>query len=118
MTYNTKRRPKMTAKQRAVFLDMHNARCCWCGDAITDDAWDVEHELARELGGSDEPDNLRPIHRDPCHRAKTAIDIKAIAKSNRIRRANGPAEQRKKKQPIRTRATKWPKRSFPKRQGQ
>lgn len=123
MTYNTDRRRPLTKKQRPVFLAEHDCRCYWCHEPIVDDEWDDEHIVAKELmpPGSDwnAMSNRAPIHRRPCHKVKTAADIKAIAKSNRIRRANGPIEQRKKKQPIRTRGFRqdgpkkpWPKRTF------
>lgn len=32
----------------------------------------VDHVRAKCLGGTDHPDNLKPIHRKPCHLAKTA----------------------------------------------
>ncbi len=85
MTYNTARRKPLTKAQRPLFLAAHDGRCYYCGQPITDDLWDDEHELARELGGSDDMDNRRPIHRRPCHKIKTAADRKLIAKGNRIR---------------------------------
>lgn len=69
--------------------------------------------VSRELGGSDEIDNLAPAHRDPCHRNKTKGDVKAIAKSNRIRRNLDPETRKKSKNPIpKPKTYKWPKRSF------
>lgn len=86
MTYNTKPRRSLSKKRRAEFLQAHNATCYWCGLPIVDDLWDVEHTLARELGGSDEPENLKPIHRLQCHKEKSAADKALIAKGNRIRK--------------------------------
>jgi len=87
MTYNTARRRPL--KDRHAFLAAHGGRCYYCGKPITDDQWDDEHVLARELGGSDDMDNRKPIHRRPCHKIKTAQDRKLIAKSNRIRKKHG-----------------------------
>jgi len=104
MTYNTDRRKPLTKAQRPVFLELHKHRCYWCGQPITDDKWDDEHIIPKEMmpPGSDwnSWDNRAPIHRDPCHRDKTRRDVAAIAKSNRIRRANGPIELRKKRKKI------------------
>lgn len=93
MSYNTDRRKPLTKKQRPAFLEEHKHLCYWCGQPITNDKWDDEHIIAKELmpPGSDwnAPHNRAPIHRDPCHKQKTAKDIKAIAKSNRIRKKHG-----------------------------
>lgn len=97
MTYNTARRRPL--KDRAAFLAAHGGRCYFCGEPITDDAWDDEHVLARELGGSDDMDNRRPIHRRPCHKTKTARDRRLIAKSNRLRQKHGLDPVRRKPRP-------------------
>ncbi len=107
MSYNTDPRKPLTKKRRAQFLIDHLHTCYWCDGIITDDKWDVEHKTAREMlppgAGADDPANLAPIHRDPCHREKTAMDRRLIAKSNRIRRENGPPELRRKTKPIQSR---------------
>lgn len=95
------RRPKVSKKDRIFVFERAGGRCYLCGEVIVG-PYQIDHELARELGGSDDVSNLRPAHPD-CHRAKSKADVKLIAKSNRIRRANGPVEQRKRKTPIRTR---------------
>ena len=128
MTYNTDRRRPLTKKQRPAFLEAHGCRCYWCNEPIVDDAWDDEHIIAKELmaPGSDwnAMSNRAPIHRDPCHKAKTAQDIKAIAKSNRIRKRNGidPVTRKHKPKPIRSPGFQRggpkqtiPSRPFPKR---
>lgn len=94
MTYNTARRRPL--KDRRAFLAEHSGRCYYCGEPITDDQWDDEHVMARELGGSDDMDNRRPIHRRPCHKTKTAQDRRLIAKGNRLIRKHGPIESRRK----------------------
>lgn len=99
MTYNTTRRHPL--KDRAAFLAAHGGRCYYCGELILPgQIWHDEHIIARELGGSDDMDNRRPIHAEPCHRTKTAWDRKLIAHSNRIRRKHGPIDQRRKTKPI------------------
>lgn len=126
MTYNTDARRSMTKPQRAAFLQAHDCTCYWCRLPIADDAWDVEHLIAKELmpPGSDwdAPENKAPIHRIGCHKAKTARDRRLIAKSNRIRRNFGPVEQRRQpRKRIVTRSFQKgqsrpiPTRAFPKR---
>lgn len=46
--------------------------------------WHCEHLIPRADGGSDEADNLYPIC-IPCHKPKTANDVKWIAKGKRVR---------------------------------
>lgn len=108
MSYNTDRRKPLRKEQRQAFLESHGSICYYCHKPILPgQAWHDEHIIAKELmaPGSDWNDmsNRAPIHADPCHKEKTAHDIKLIAKSNRIRRAHGPKEGRKKKTPIRSR---------------
>ena len=85
----------------------HNSICYFCGKEIANDEWDDEHIIAKELmaPGSDwnAMSNRAPIHRT-CHKIKTAQDIKAIAKSNRIRRRFGidPDKRKHKPKPIRS----------------
>lgn len=123
MTYNTTPRKPLKGKAREAFLLKHGSACYWCRQPILDgQKWHDEHMIARELGGSDEMENRRPIHADPCHKIKTKLDVKIIAKSNRIRREAGPVELRKKtKHPLKGRGFEkgskrpWPKRPFPKK---
>lgn len=111
MTYNTARRKPLRGAARQAFLEAHDCRCYFCGQPITDDKWDDEHVLARELGGTDDMDNRRPIHRVPCHRTKTAQDRKLIAKGNRIRQkiSGLQAPSTRKRKPVtRHKDHKWP----------
>ena len=120
MSYAPKR-PHISKATRALILERDGGRCYLCGEPIVGEDFDADHELARELGGSDDPSNLRPAHR-LCHRKKTKSDVKLIAKSNRVRRKHGPVELRKAKKPIPQPAKpNWPtgqkiaSRGFPKR---
>lgn len=92
MSYAPKR-PRLTKKQRAIIFG--NGDCYLCGKPILTDDWHADHEIARELGGSDGIANLKPAHPE-CHREKSKMDVKLIAKSNRIRRKFGPVEDRRK----------------------
>lgn len=118
MTYNPTTRRRFTADQRRAFLLLHNCTCYWCREPIeANQPWDIEHVIARELmpgKDADADENLRPIHSHPrrCHKLKTALDRKLIAKSNRIRRNANPETRRTTRHPIRSRKTAWPKRSF------
>lgn len=81
------KRRHISTRERLDIFTRHDGRCWLCGEKLqVGDLWDVEHELALELGGSDEKgsDNLKPAHR-ACHRIKTTVDAWTIAKSNRVR---------------------------------
>lgn len=115
MSYAPKRKAISKAQRQAVY-DRDGGICYLCSQPIAEgEPFDVDHELARELGGADDISNYRPAHK-PCHRLKTKGDVKLIAKSNRIRRNANPETRRQTKHPIRSRKAQWPKRSFPKRQ--
>jgi 5-methylcytosine-specific restriction protein A len=77
-------RPSISRKQRVVIFMKTDGHCYACGQKLRGDAWEAEHPLARELGGSDDIEALLPIC-SPCHKPKTAADQKAIAKVKRIR---------------------------------
>lgn len=108
MSYAPKR-PHISKALRARIFAREDGRCYLCGSKINaDEPWQADHELARELGGSDEEANLRPAHAT-CHRIKSRGDIKLIAKSNRIRRELGPKEQRRKRTAIpQPKVHQWP----------
>lgn len=57
-----------------------------------------DHTHSHAMGGAHEYHNLRPIHYDPCHKAKSKRDVAALAKVARI---TGVTKGRPK--------TKWPK---------
>lgn len=121
MTYNTDRRRPLTKKQRPAFLVANGSRCHYCGEPITDDAWDDDHVIPKELlpAGSDWNGlwNRRPIHRRPCHVLKTKADRRMIAKSNHVRRHHGVTEDTRKHKPVKMRSRPFPKikRSIPSR---
>ena len=73
--------------------------CAWCMKPVE---WIgpntvYDHFIPLALGGPDTDDNLRPLHRRPCDAIKTALDVKRIAKAERLRkRINGTRRVRKK----------------------
>lgn len=116
MTYNPTPRRRFTADQRRTFLLLHNCTCYWCLEPILADEFDIEHVIARELmpgKDADADDNLKPIHKRPCHVEKTANDRKLIAKSNRIRRNADPETRRTTRHPIRNSGRPIQSRPFP-----
>lgn len=107
MSYAPKRK-SISKKIRALIFERDKGICWLCKTKIKDNQpWDADHMVSRELGGADAIENLAPAHRDPCHRNKSKQDVAMIAKSNRIRRANGPVELRKKRKAIPKRKNPW-----------
>lgn len=74
--------------------------CMWCDGEVpvAGPEVDYDHRIPLALGGADDETNLAPIHRRPCHKEKTVLDVRMIAKAKRQRRLI--AERRKSKRPI------------------
>lgn len=101
-------RPSLSRKQRVVVF-MSTDGCCYkCGQKLRGDAWEAEHPQARELGGSDAIEDLRPIC-IPCHKPKTAKDKAVIAKVKRIRDKHIGATVKSRSSFSTNRDSKWKK---------
>lgn len=117
MSYAPKRKA-ITKKTRALIFERDGGICWLCkGKIEAAQPWDADHMVSRELGGSDDIENLAPAHRDPCHREKTKRDVGMIAKSNRIIKKSDPSTRPKSKKPLRSAPFQKPttKRAWPKR---
>lgn len=66
-------------RDNARILRTHQYRCHVCGQI---GAMQVDHVIALAEGGEDTDENKRPIHKTPCHAAKTAAEA-ARARSRR-----------------------------------
>lgn len=67
--------------------------CPECGKPLLPgQAVQFDHIHSDAMGGPHEYQNLRPIHYDPCHKAKSKRDVAALAKVDRItgKTKNGP----------------------------
>jgi len=83
----------MGKARRARVLAAHHGKCWYCRTKIAEsEQFDIDHAVALALGGSEDDENLRPLHRE-CHRIKTFgatrdqkrySDISEIAKVKRI----------------------------------
>jgi 5-methylcytosine-specific restriction protein A len=62
-----------SAQQRraAAVMHLHDGVCHACGRPGADQ---VDHVIPLAEGGDDTMDNLRPIHAQPCHVAKTQAE--------------------------------------------
>lgn len=60
-------------------------RCYICGDPVLpEQTIQFDHIHAVTHDGPHEYQNLRPVHYDPCHKAKSKKDVAAKAKGDRI----------------------------------
>lgn len=78
-------RKSFSRKERVRLFDLHGGRCHLCNQKIqVGEAWELEHIVPWELTRDDSDDNVKPAHKF-CHKEKTADDIDAIRKADRIR---------------------------------
>lgn len=78
-------RKSFSRTERVRLFDLHGGKCHLCGEKIkVGDAWDLEHLVPWELTRDDSDDNVKPAHKS-CHKEKTADDVAAIRKADRIR---------------------------------
>ena len=51
---------------------LHKWRCAACGELLTED-FEVDHHISLQNGGSDDIQNLRPLHKR-CHLLKNSLE--------------------------------------------
>lgn len=80
------KRRRRTAEHRERICEARGWLCHLCGFKIDPrrETFHLDHVIALAAGGSDEDDNLSPVHAK-CHLEKTVKDVKAIAKGKRVR---------------------------------
>ena len=65
-------------KVRAQVLERDRGICHVCGEPGSDQ---VDHLVPWHLTHDDSPDNLAPIHSEPCHRVKTQQEAAAARRA-------------------------------------
>jgi 5-methylcytosine-specific restriction endonuclease McrA len=84
---SSRKRKSFSNRERAEIFRDTSGICHLCQRPIgPGEEWDVEHVTPKGLGGSDDPENLRPAHVD-CHRGpggKTSDDRAKMAKADRL----------------------------------
>jgi 5-methylcytosine-specific restriction endonuclease McrA len=85
-----------TATARSSILERQGNACARCGMGLYPFPFEIDHVLPLALGGSNEPGNLEALCLH-CHKAKTARDIKAIAKAKRIAKREAGENKRSRK---------------------
>lgn len=94
---------------RLRVFERHGGICYLTGRKIfPGDQWDLDHVRALCNGGENRESNLAPALRD-AHRKKTAEDVKARAKADRVRKKHLGIKTSRSVVPG-SRASKWKKR--------
>ena len=79
------KRKTFSRKERVRLFELNKGECYLCkGKIQVGDAWQIEHIVPWELTRDDSDDNLRLAH-IACHKVKTADDVRAIRKADRIK---------------------------------
>lgn len=77
-------RKRFSARERTRLFALHKGKCHLCKQPIqVGEKWDLEHVIAWALTRDDSDDNVKPAH-VRCHKPKTARDVAAISKADRI----------------------------------
>ncbi len=90
-------RKSLTPKQRLEVLVAFNGRCAKCREKISG-AFEVDHVKARGLGGLNDPQNYEPLC-VTCHKTKTRVDVKSIAKAKAQTKACVPRDPDEPRKP-------------------
>lgn len=79
-------RKRRTPQAREAICLKHKWKCGLCPSTIDPvrEKWALDHIIPLAAGGSDDDDNLHPVH-VRCHTEKTSDDLGRIAKINRVR---------------------------------
>lgn len=78
-------RKRFSMRERVRLFELHRGVCHLCAQKIqVGETWELEHIVPWELTRDDSDDNVKPAHAK-CHKVKTADDIAAIRKADRIR---------------------------------
>ncbi len=85
---STTQRQKFTPTKRLSIYELHKGVCYLCDRQIkSGERWIIEHKTALALGGTNDLNNLAPVH-VACAKAKTENeDIPRIAKAKRSKMA-------------------------------
>lgn len=104
------KRRSLSAKDKLDILNRDD-QCPVCRQRVQSvGEAEFDHIIPLALGGTNEKDNFQALHAN-CHKLKTQDDIKAIAKTNRLRKRRLGMTRKKKAIPSRP----FPKRKKEKR---
>ena len=75
------KRQAIPAKMRAQCFALAGGKCELCGERLT--AWECDHAVAWFYTETHDAENLQALC-PPCHRLKTKLDVRGIAKVKRL----------------------------------
>ena len=64
------------SRRRKRILAKYQECCHWCGRKSEAAELEMDHVVPLAEGGPDTEANLAPIHKEPCHRQKTAAEAR------------------------------------------
>lgn len=102
----------MSKARRLRIWERDKGVCYMCElKVLAGEPWDVEHKVAWALTQDDSDANLAVAHAsDACHKAKTKVDVKTIAKAKAQGGETGQWARRQKNGPkMRSGKPSWPK---------
>lgn len=70
---------------RQRIFERAGGKCAKCTRELRVGYWECDHVVPLILGGRHSEDNLQPLCTEPCHAAKTRLDVKLKAKVARVR---------------------------------
>lgn len=77
-------RKHFSRTERVRIFELNRGECHLCSQKIqVGDAWDLEHIVPWALTRDDSDDNVKPAHKS-CHKEKSADDVAAIRKADRV----------------------------------
>lgn len=71
---------------RARIFDRFDGKCAACSRDLRPGHWQCDHIIPLILGGRHAEDNFQPLCTEPCHKAKSALDVKLKAKVAKVRK--------------------------------
>lgn len=71
---------------RSRLFEKHEGRCALCSRDLRPGQWQADHVIPLILGGLHGEINLQPLCTTPCHKAKSARDVKIKAKVARVQK--------------------------------
>jgi len=78
-------RKNFSRKERVRLFELHSGKCHICDQKVqVGEAWELEHIVPWELTRDDSDENVKPAH-FKCHKVKTADDVAAIRKADRVK---------------------------------
>jgi MOSC domain-containing protein YiiM len=87
------KRRYLTKREKAEVCLRQNGKCGLCADRLRSGTIEYDHRIPLAAGGTNDLENFEALC-TPCHRDKTKLDVRDIAK---VRRLSGETGQQKRR---------------------